>query len=189
MSKERGEELSVVAPLPKGNLPLEVSSFVGREEELAEVGRLLAGAHVLTLVGAGGSGKTRLALRAAREATEGFADGAWLVELAPLADPSLVPEAVAGVLGVREQAGLSTVEALTRYLQDRELLLLLDNCEHLVDACAALVDALLHWCPRLRVLATSREALRVDGERVWTVPPLAAPDPESSPDPDALGRN
>ena len=189
MSKERGEESSVVEPSLKGNLPLEVSSFVGREEELAEVGRLLAGAHVLTLVGAGGSGKTRLALRAAREATGSFADGVWLVELAPLADPSLVPEAVAGVLGVREQPGLSTVEALTRYLQDRKVLLLLDNCEHLVDACAVLVDALLPWCPRLRVLATSREALRVDGERVWTIPPLAAPDPESPPDPDALGRN
>ena len=178
-----------MGPLPEGNLPLEVSSFVGREEELVEVGRLLVGARILTLVGAGGSGKTRLALRAAREAAGDFADGAWLAELAPLADPTLVPDAAAGALGVHEQSGLSTVEALSRYLESREVLLVLDNCEHLVDACAALVDALLRRCPRLCVLATSREALRVDGERVWTVPPLPAPDPEHLPDLDALGRN
>jgi non-specific serine/threonine protein kinase len=165
------------------NLPLALSSFVGRERELAAVRRLLSQARLLTLVGAGGCGKTRLALEVARalarepNEAEAYADGVWLVELAPLADPALVPRAVAQVLGLREEPGRALPECLARFLQPKHLLLLLDNCEHLVAACAALAEALLRACPRLAILATSREALRIGGERPWRVPSLGLPDP------------
>ena len=159
-----------------GGLPLEPSSFVGRERELEEVGRLLSRSRLLTLTGAGGSGKTRLALQAAGHLARGFDDGACLVELAPLSDPDLVAGTLARSLGVRDQSDISPSEAIVRYLSSRELLLLLDNCEHLVEACAALVDILLRSCPRLRVLATGREPLGVPGEWVWVVPPLSLPD-------------
>lgn len=155
------------------NLPLELSSFVGREKELAEVKRLLKNNRLLTLTGSGGCGKTRLALVAAGELLEGFGDGAWLVELASLADTSLVSQAVASALGVREQVGRSPTEALSVYLRTRKVLLVLDNCEHLVEACAELAEALLHSCPMLCVLATSREALGITGEVVWPVPLLS----------------
>ena len=149
---------------PPNNLPSEFSSFVGREKELAEVGRLLKDARLLTLTGSGGCGKTRLALAAAGELAESFEDGVWLVELASLADPSLVPQAVASTVGAREQAGRSLIETLSDHLRTRKLLLVLDNCEHLIEACATLVEALLRSCPKLRFLATSREALGIVGE-------------------------
>src|ERR687893_2608707 len=161
---------------PPHNLPLELSSFVGREKELAEVKRLLENNRLLTLTGSGGCGKTRLALAAASELVEGFEDGVWFVELASLADPSLVPQSVAYALGVREQPGRSPTEALSDYLRNRKVLLVLDNCEHLVEACAELAEALLHSCPKLRVLATSREALGITGEVAWLVPSLSLPD-------------
>ena len=144
---------------PPNNLPLELSSFVGREKELLEVERLLDDTRLLTLTGPGGCGKTRLALAAAGQLLEGFDDGAWVVDLAPLADPSLVPQAVASTLGVREQPARPLTEPLSDYLESRKVLLVLDNCEHLVEACAALAETLLRSCPRLRVLVTSREAL------------------------------
>ena len=122
---------------PPNNLPLELSSFVGREKELAEVKRLLENNRLLTLTGSGGCGKTRLALAAASELVEEFEDGVWWVELASLADPSLVPQSVAYALGVREQPGRSPTEALSDYLGSRKVLLVLDNCEHLIEACAA----------------------------------------------------
>src|ERR687894_321943 len=143
---------------PPNNLPLELSSFVGREKELAEVERLLRDSRLLTLTGSGGCGKTRLALAVASELVEGFEDGVWLVELAPLADPSLVPRAVASPLGFREQPGRSLTEMLSDYLGSKKVLLVLDNCEHLIEACAELAEALLRSCPELCVLATSREA-------------------------------
>ena len=161
---------------PTHNLPLELSSFVGREKELAEVKRLLENNRLLTLTGSGGCGKTRLALAAAGELVEGFADGVWLVELASLADASLVPQAVASTLGVREQTGRSPTESLSDYLGSKRVLLVLDNCEHLVEACAELAEALLHSCPELRILATSREALGITGEVAWLVPSLSLPD-------------
>src|SRR5262249_2794668 len=143
------------------NLPLPLTSFVGRGRELAEVGRLLAAERLVTLTGAGGVGKTRLALRAAADGLDRFPDGVWLVDLAPLADGALVPQAVAAAVGVREAPGRPLVATVTDALRPRRLLLVLDNCEHLLDACARLADALLRACPHLRVLATSREALGV----------------------------
>ncbi len=166
---------------PDNNLPLELSSFVGREQEIAEVKRLLAEHRLLTLTGPGGCGKTRLALEVAAELVEGFKDGAWLVELASLSYPALVPQAVASVLGVREQPGRSLTETLSNHLKLKELLLVLDNCEHLVEACAELAEALLRTCPSLRILATSREALGTAGETRWLVPSLSLPDPHYLP--------
>jgi predicted ATPase len=159
------------------NLPLELTSFVGREREKAEVGRLLEDSRLLTLTGPGGSGKTRLALTVASEAKRGFEDGVWLVELAPLSGPDLVPQAVASALGVRESPGTMLADSLAQHLETRGLLLVLDNCEHLIEACASLAETLLRRCPDLRILATSRAALGVAGENLFDVPPLSLPDP------------
>ena len=174
--------LRAVEPAPRSpdrphhNLPLELSSFVGREKELAEVRRLLQDTRLLTLTGSGGCGKTRLALAVAREVVEGFEAGVWLVDLAPLAEPSLVPQALASTLGVREQPARSLSETLSDYLGSKKVLVVLDNCEHLVETCAELVEALLRSCPELRILATSREALGIAGEISWPVPSLTLPD-------------
>jgi predicted ATPase/DNA-binding CsgD family transcriptional regulator len=162
---------------PSDNLPLQLTSFVGRGREIAETIRLLGTERLLTLSGPGGSGKTRLALAAASELVDGFGDGVWLVELAPLSDPDLVPQALASVLGVGESPGTPLVETLVDYLEPRKVLLVLDNCEHLVAACASLAETLLRRCPDLRVVATSREALGVVGETLFEVPPLSLPDP------------
>jgi predicted ATPase/DNA-binding CsgD family transcriptional regulator len=178
----RAVEPAETEPAPRSpeslahNLPSELSSFVGREKELAEVRRLLENNRLLTLTGSGGCGKTRLALAAASELVERFEDGVWMVELASLAEPSLVPQAVAFTLGVRERSGSSLTEALSDYLRTRKLLLILDNCEHLIYACAELAEAWLHSCPGLRVLATSREVLGITGEIAWPVPSLSLPD-------------
>ncbi|MDQ5827477.1 MAG: AAA family ATPase, partial [Chloroflexota bacterium] len=170
------------------NLPIRLSSFIGREKELAELRRLLESNRLLTLTGAGGCGKTRLALAAADELVETFEDGVWLVDLAPLADPSLVPQAVASTLGVREQPGRSPTETLSDYLASKKVLLVLDNCEHLIEACAELAESLLRSCPELWVLATSREALGVAGEVAWPVPSLALPDLRRTPNIEGLSR-
>jgi predicted ATPase/DNA-binding CsgD family transcriptional regulator len=165
------------APPPRqvGNLPISATSFVGRERELAEIAGLLARTRLLTLTGAGGVGKTRLALELARAVRHTYADGVWLVELASLADPALVPQAVATAIGVREQPGRPMADTLTAWLADKRSLLVLDNCEHLIEACAGLADALLGSCPNLRVLATSREPLAIGGEVAWRVPSLPVP--------------
>ena len=157
-------------------LPVHLTSFIGRERDVAEVLRLLGSTRLLTLTGAGGSGKTRLALEAAARASEGedAVPVAW-VELAPLSAAELVPRQIAAALGIQE-GSRPAVDALRELLRERRLLLVLDNCEHLVDACARLVELLLRGAPGLRVLATSREALGVAGERAWLVPPLSLPD-------------
>ena len=159
-----------------GNLPAELTSFVGRRGELAEVRRLLAGSRLVTLTGVGGVGKTRLALRAAAGLARAFPGGVWLVRLDQLRDEALVAQAVAGTLGLQDRAGFSPEAALADYLSGRQLLLVLDNCEHLVDAAAKLADLLLLRAAGLRVLATSREALTIDGEMVLAVPPLPVPE-------------
>ena len=163
------------------NLPAPRSSFVGRERDMIEVKRALAMTCLLTLTGTGGSGKTRLALAVARDVAAAYPDGAWFVELAPLSDEQLVAQEVAGVLGVNERADRPISAALVDVLRGKELLLVLDNCEHVVDATARLVDALIVACPRLRILATSREALGVAGETSRLVLPLSAPGAGSAP--------
>jgi predicted ATPase/DNA-binding SARP family transcriptional activator/DNA-binding CsgD family transcriptional regulator len=160
------------------NLPIPLTSFVGREKEVAAVEQLLGATRLLTLTGTGGCGKTRLMLEAARDLAAAYPDGAWLVELAPLVEEALVPQAVARVVGVREQPGRPLTNTLVDHLRDKELLLILDNCEHLVDACARLVETLLDSCSGLRFLATSREVLGASGEVSWRVPPLSGPGPQ-----------
>jgi len=159
----------------KHNLPASRSSFVGREREMIEVKRALAMTRLLTLTGTGGSGKTRLALEVARELVGAYTDGAWLVELAPLSEGTLVAQAVATVLGVQEQPERPLTDTLVDFLRSKQALLVLDNCEHLVDTVARLADILLNSSPHLRVLATSRESLNVEGELTWLVPSLSAP--------------
>jgi predicted ATPase/DNA-binding CsgD family transcriptional regulator len=159
----------------RGNLPAEPNSFVGRERDLEELAQLLSAVRALTLCGPGGIGKTRLALRLAGQMAAGFPDGAWLVELADTADPELLPGRIASALGIREEPDRPLAETLTDALRPRQLLLILDTCEHVVDACAVLVQQLLTGCPRLRLIVTTREPLRVRGETVWRVPPLAVP--------------
>ena len=158
------------------NLPQQVTSFIGRERELAEVKGLLDRTRLLTLVGAGGIGKTRLSLQAAADAMDEFPDGVWFVELAPLTDAQRLPQAVATVLGVKEEAGRPVIEALLKHLKDRQLLLVLDNCEHIVQACAELASQVLQAAPKLKVLASSRERLRTAGEQIYAVPTLSLPD-------------
>jgi predicted ATPase/transcriptional regulator with XRE-family HTH domain len=161
-------------------LPAALSSFIGREREVAALCTRLAApatTRLLTLTGAGGMGKTRLALAVAEEVLTAYPDGVCLVELAPLGEPALVPGAVAQALDLCEEPDRTVAETLLDQLRERRLLLVLDNCEHLIDACAALASTLLRGCPALRILATSREALGITGEVVWPVPPLTIPAP------------
>lgn len=161
-----------------GNLPAEMTSFVGREREVAEGKRLLSVARVVTVTGVAGVGKTRLALRVAAEMQPAFEDGVWLVDLAALQDPDAVVPAVMGALAVPAPAGRSLLDALAEHLASRRLLLVLDDCEHLTEACAGLLKALLRAAPGLRVLAASRQPLNVPGEHTLVVPPLSAPNPQ-----------
>jgi predicted ATPase len=164
-----------------GALPPERTSFVGRDREVAEIERLLSDRQLLTLCGPGGAGKTRLALAVAQDLAEGLGGGVWWVELAPISDPELVPRAVASALGVHEAPDLSPTEALVDNVKSRKSFLVLDNCEHLVEACADLADILVVTCPDLKLLATSREPLRVAGETNFMVPSLSVPGPGRSP--------
>jgi non-specific serine/threonine protein kinase len=163
--------------VPAHNLPLELTSFVGRVAEVAAVRALLAETRLLTLVGTGGVGKTRLALRVAAQVMPEFADGVWLVELASLSDQDLVAPTVAAALGLRDDPERRLLDVLIAAIVRRRMLLLLDNCEHLIGACADLAEGLLRACPYLCILVTSREALSCEGETVWRVPSLTVPDP------------
>ncbi|MFG1785766.1 ATP-binding protein [Rhodococcus oryzae] len=169
-----------------GNLPLELTSFIGRRNEVAEARRLLATSRLVTLTGIGGVGKTRLALRVAEDSRRSFADGVWFVALGELHDSALLAETVAATLGLPDQPGRSVSGLLVDQLSTRQTLLVLDNCEHVLGAVAELTQALLRACPELRILATSRELFGVDGERVLRVPPLTVPDSQPCPSLEAM---
>jgi predicted ATPase/DNA-binding SARP family transcriptional activator len=186
------EPLAEPLPRPRdvaSGLPHELTSFVGRERELGELAGALEHTRLLTLTGPGGCGKTRLALELAERQAGAYADGVRLVELAPVADAALVVAEVAGALGVQQRSRRDPVELLAAWLGERRMLLVLDNCEHLIEACATLAERLLRACPNLRVLATSRERLRIGGEVAWRVPPLTLPVGGAAADAEAIVRS
>jgi predicted ATPase/class 3 adenylate cyclase len=158
------------------NLPTQLTSFIGRETEIAEVKQELELHRLVTLTGSGGTGKTRLSLQVAADLLERFDHGVWFVELAPLADPDLIPQTILSVIGIQEQQGKTPLEVLKEYLQEKQMLIVLDNCEHLIEASAQVVNTLLNATPKLKVLASSREALGVKGEASYPVPSLSLPD-------------
>ena len=167
-------------PRQSGNLPAEATTFVGRRRELGEIRRKLTTARLVSLVGPGGVGKTRLGVRAATELARSFADGAWMVELGEVSDAALVPAAVLAALDLRDQAAAKPIEILVSYLRERRLLLLLDNCEHLLEPTAQLVNEILRAAPEVRVITTTRELLQVPGEYVVPVPPLDVPSADAA---------
>ena len=158
------------------NLPLQLTSFVGRELEIAEIKETLTNTRLVTLTGSGGTGKTRLSLQIASEILDRFKDGVWFIELAPITDPMLVPNTVASTLGISEESGQPPMAALLEWFGERELLIILDNCEHLLDVCAGFVDSVLRKSRGIRILASSREALGIAGETAYRVPSLPIPD-------------
>ncbi|MDX1435867.1 MAG: adenylate/guanylate cyclase domain-containing protein, partial [Anaerolineales bacterium] len=172
--------------LARNNLPRHLTTFIGRERELERVRELLQSGRIVTLVGPGGVGKTRLSIQAAMEASPNYAHGVRLVELAALTDPDLVPQLIAQSLDLREKGGEALLDSVVEYLQPRHLLLILDNCEHLIHACAQFAAAVLAACPQVSILATSREVLGVAGESIYSVPSLATADPQGRPGPEAL---
>jgi predicted ATPase/DNA-binding CsgD family transcriptional regulator len=173
---------------PIGNLPIALSTFIGRTHEIDNVKKLVSAHRLVTLTGAGGSGKTRLALMVAHELLGEYVHGAWFAELASIFDPALIPQVVASAFSMHEQSGQPLLDVLIEHLAEREILIVIDNCEHLISACAQFVEAILQKCPNLKILATSREVLGITGEVAWTVPPLSLPvqqpwiNPSSSPD-------
>ncbi|MFD0487053.1 ATP-binding protein [Saccharopolyspora spinosporotrichia] len=169
-----------------GNLPAGTTSFVGRRHELTEVKRLLSVYRLVTLTGPGGVGKTRLSMRVAADVRRAFHDQAWFVDLGELREPNLVPQTVAEQLEIHEQSSRPVQDAVVERLGAGPTLLVLDSCEHLVDACAALVNTLIQVCPELRVVATSRQSLGLVGECTYTVPPFEVPDPEHAGSPNAV---
>src|SRR5205085_7658277 len=164
-----------LAKMSAGSLPAQLTSFIGREEELQALQQLIGGSRLVTIAGPGGVGKTRMAIEVAGRQSAQFASGANFAELAPVRDPALIPEAIAIAFRAPRDPSLTLEIAVISYLQNREVLLVLDNCEHLVQPCAALVSTLLESCASLRILATSREPLGVPGEALWRLAPLAVP--------------
>jgi predicted ATPase/class 3 adenylate cyclase len=158
------------------NLPVQLTSFIGRENEITDIKQELEAHRLVTLTGSGGTGKTRLSLQVAAELLEKFDHGVWFIELAPLADPDLIPQTILSTIGIQEQQGKTTLEVLKEYLYEKQTLLVLDNCEHLVSASAQVANALLNAAPKLKVLVSSREALGVKGEASYPVPSLSLPD-------------
>jgi class 3 adenylate cyclase len=159
------------------NLPRLLTSFVGREKEMEEIKRLLESASLLTLIGSGGCGKTRLTIQVGFDLLFSYPDGVYIVELAALTDAVLVPQAVASALGMREEPGRPITQTLIEYLQDKRALIILDNCEHMVQPSAQIADTLLRNCPKLRMFASSREGLGIEGETTYRIPSLSLPDP------------
>src|SRR6202011_5462959 len=168
------------SPLPPTNLPEPISELIGRDDELREILSLAAAHRLVTLTGPGGIGKTRLGSEVAHRLLPNFVDGVWAIELAPLSDPELVPVAVATALGLELTSGSASPLSVANALRAKQLMLVLDNCEHVIDAAARMAEALLRGNPATRVIATSREPLRAEGEWVFPVPPLAVPN-ESNP--------
>ncbi|HZJ22574.1 MAG TPA: adenylate/guanylate cyclase domain-containing protein [Anaerolineales bacterium] len=158
------------------NLPAQLTSFIGRERELDAAGELLSSTRILTFIGPGGTGKTRLSLQVAAEQFSEFKDGVWLIELAPLVNSTYIISTIASTFKLREAQGIPLIDIVTNYLRGKQLLLILDNCEHLIEACAKISAELLHNCPKLKIIASSREALGIDGETVYRVPSLSLPD-------------
>lgn len=160
---------------PNTNLPALLTTFIGRAKEQSDVIRLISKHRLVTLIGSGGIGKTRLSIKVGEQILENYADGVWLVELAPILDPSLVPRTMALSLGLRDDPQRSTIDLLCDSLGGKRILILLDNCEHLLDACTRLIDTVLKACPQLKILATSREPLLITGEAIYRVPSLGLP--------------
>ncbi len=159
------------------NLPTQLTSFIGRENEIQAASQKLSGARLLTLIGPGGTGKTRLSLQLASEVISQYSDGVWLVELASIADAHLVPQALGAIFSLREQPGMPLNNMLIDFLRSKNMLLIFDNCEHLVETCAQLAEQILHNAPQVKILASSREALGIGGEAIFRVPSLSSPDP------------
>lgn len=174
----RGRESAkpVAVIVPRHNLPIPVSSFIGREREIAEVKRLIESSRLITLTGAGGSGKTRLALQVAGQVLDQFPEGVWFISFAPLSEPTLVQQTIASALKVRENPSQPLIQTLADYLHSKKLLLLFDNCEHLIAECAQTAERLLQACPQLHIMVTSREALSIAGEEQYYVPTLSLPE-------------
>jgi predicted ATPase/class 3 adenylate cyclase/DNA-binding CsgD family transcriptional regulator len=170
------------------NLPIQLTSFVGRENELTDAKRLLLNTRLLTLIGPGGTGKTRLSIQVASEILDQFADGVWFVELAPILEPLLVPHTTALALGLRDDPQRPVIDMLCDYLHKKEILIVLDNCEHLVDACARMADRILRAAPDTRILVSSREALGIGGEVTYRVPSLGLPDLSHLPSVESLSQ-
>src|SRR6266568_1904884 len=176
----KGEGEANRASRSKHNLPYQLTSFVGREQEIVQLKELVAANRLVTLTGAGGAGKTRLAIEAANPLVEAFADGVWLVELAALSDPQLVPKAVAQALALTDQPARPVIETLSDYLASKRLLLVLDNAEHLLEGCVQFVDLILRRSPDVAILVTSRERLGLTGELTYRVPSLTVPGTNNS---------
>jgi non-specific serine/threonine protein kinase len=172
------QPIAEAKPTPH-NLPIQLTSFIGREKEIVEVKRLILKEELVTLTGPGGCGKTRLALQSASGLLDDFRDGVWLIELAPLSDSALVPQTLASVLGLKEEPGRALLATLTDHVRGKKILLILDNCEHLIQASAQLAESLLQVCSDVHILATSREILGIAGERAFVVPSLSMPDPHT----------
>lgn len=168
------------------NLPTQLTSFIGREKEIKEIKQALSGSRLVTLTAMGGAGKTRLSLQVAAGMIDEFKHGVWFVELASLTDPALVPQTVAAVLGLREGPGQPLLTVLADYLHAKTALIILDNCEHLIEGCARFAETILHAAPMVRILASSHEPLGIGGEATYRVPALAAPDPNHVPPPAVL---
>src|SRR5260221_1842350 len=163
------------------NLPAQLTSFIGREKEIAEIKTLLHSSRLITLTGSGGAGKTRLSLHVGAECLNQFSDGVWFVELASVTDPTLISQTLLSIFNLREDSHRTALEVLTDYLRAKTVLLMLDNCEHLIEACARISESLLRACPKIKILASSREALGIAGEVPYRLPSLATPNPEHLP--------
>src|SRR6185503_9286024 len=163
------------------NLPAQLTSFIGREKEMDEIKNLIAAQRIVTLTGSGGAGKTRLSLRVGAECLDQFSGGIWFVELAPVTNPALVPQTLLSIFNLREDSHRTALEILINSLRPKTILLIFDNCEHLIEACAQISEDLLHACPKLKILASSREALGIAGEVPYRVPSLVTPNPAHLP--------